>query len=107
MMQLHQETAGRMFYKGIMKRDLSKVRVRESETSAAGGPLTKRELEILRLFAQGLGSKAIADRLSISYTTARNHGQQILVKLGVHSRLAAVARGYARGLIALPRQSQN
>lgn len=83
-----------------MKRDLSKRRVRESETSATGGRLTKRELEILRLFAQGLGGKAIASRLSISYTTERNHAQQILVKLGVHNRAAAVARGYERGMLS-------
>jgi len=83
-----------------MKRDLSKRRVRESETSATGGRLTKRELEILRLFAHGLGGKAIADRLSISYTTARNHAQRILVKLGVHNRAAAVARGYERGILS-------
>jgi DNA-binding NarL/FixJ family response regulator len=83
-----------------MKHDLSKKPVRESETSATGGRLTKRELEILRLFAQGLGGKAIADRLSISYATARNHAQQILVKLGVHNRAAAVARGYERGILS-------
>ena len=83
-----------------MKHDLSKRRVRESGTSATGGRLTKRELEILLLFAQGLGSKAIADRLSIAYATARNHAQQILVKLGVHNRAAAMARGYERGILS-------
>ncbi len=64
--------------------------------------LTKRELEILRLFAEGLGSRDVAQRLSISYVTARNHAQKILVKLGVHSRLAAVARAHAEGLISQP-----
>jgi DNA-binding NarL/FixJ family response regulator len=83
-----------------MKRDLSKRRVRESATSAMVGRLTKRELELLRLFAQGLGGKAVADRLSISYATVRNHAQQILVKLGVHNRAAAVARGYERGILS-------
>jgi DNA-binding NarL/FixJ family response regulator len=64
--------------------------------------LTKRELEVLHLFAEGLGSRAIAQRLSISYTTARNYAQHILDKLGVHSRLAAVARAYAEGLLSRP-----
>jgi DNA-binding NarL/FixJ family response regulator len=83
-----------------MKHDLSKRRVRESGTFATVGRLTKRELEILRLFAQGLGGKAIADRLSISYATARNHAQQILVKFGVHNRAAAVASGYERSILS-------
>lgn len=61
--------------------------------------LTPREREILALFAEGLGTKAIAGRISISPVTVRNHAQRILAKLGVHSRLAAVARGYRERLI--------
>jgi len=67
--------------------------------------LTTRELEVLRCFAEGLGTEAIAARLSISRTTVRNHTQRILVKLEVHTRLAAVARGYSTGVIAVPRTS--
>jgi DNA-binding NarL/FixJ family response regulator len=69
------------------------------------GKLTPREREILGCFAEGLGTAAIASRLSISRTTVRNHTQRILAKLDVHTRLAAVARGYANGLIAIPRQT--
>ncbi|HEY6929141.1 MAG TPA: LuxR C-terminal-related transcriptional regulator [Thermoanaerobaculia bacterium] len=64
--------------------------------------LTARESEVLSCFAQGLGTDTIAGRLSISRTTVRNHTQRILAKLGVHTRLAAVARGYETGLIAVP-----
>lgn len=64
--------------------------------------LTRREGQILGCFAQGLGTAAIAQRLSISPTTVRNHAQRILTKLRVHSRLHAVARGYAIGLISAP-----
>lgn len=64
--------------------------------------LTPRERQILRCLSQGLGSAAIAHHLSISRTTVRNHAQRILAKLGVHNRLAAVARGYAKGLIPIP-----
>ena len=64
-------------------------------------PLTPREREILQLFAMGLGTAAIAQRLSISPVTVRNHAQRILAKLGVHSRLAAVARGYSMRLIVV------
>jgi DNA-binding NarL/FixJ family response regulator len=66
-------------------------------------PLTRREREVLNLFAEGLGTAEIARRLSISSVTVRNYAQRILAKLGVHSRLAAVARGYTLRLIpALP-----
>lgn len=64
--------------------------------------LTIRENEILRLLALGLGTSAIARELSISPATVRNHAQRILAKLQVHSRLAAVARGYAAGLLPSP-----
>lgn len=72
--------------------------------------LTRREGQVLGCFAQGLGTAAIAQRLSISPTTVRNHSQRILAKLRVHSRLEAVARGYASGLLsvfaAAPQQKQ-
>ena len=54
-------------------------------------PLTRRELEVLRVVADGLGTAAAAERLRITRTTVRNHVQNILAKLGVHSRLQAVA----------------
>jgi len=71
---------------------------------ASGGEerLTKREREILGCLAQGLATAAIADRLSISRTTVRNHTQRILTKLGVHTRLAAVVAGFTTGVIAVP-----
>jgi PAS domain S-box-containing protein len=53
--------------------------------------LTRRELEILRLVASGGNTKTIAEQLHVSAATVRNHVQNILGKLGVHSRLQAVA----------------
>jgi len=53
--------------------------------------LTRRELEILRLMASGANTKALAERLHVSGATVRNHAQNIFAKLGVHSRLEAVA----------------
>ena len=61
---------------------------------AAGADLTRRELDVLRLLTQGLDTSALADRLHVSRATVRNHVQSVFAKLGVHSRLAAVA--YAR-----------
>jgi PAS domain S-box-containing protein len=53
--------------------------------------LTSRERDVLRLIAKGESAKGIATRLHISPTTARNHTQRILAKLGVHSKLEALA----------------
>lgn len=56
-----------------------------------GDVLTRRELEILRIIATGVSTKAAADKLHVSPATVRNHVQNILGKLGAHSRLEAVA----------------
>ncbi len=51
--------------------------------------LSPREREVLRLLADGLNDRAIADRLFISPVTVRNHLERILHKLGVHRRIEA------------------
>jgi PAS domain S-box-containing protein len=53
--------------------------------------LSRRELEVLRLMTEGLDTGAVAERLHVSRATVRNHAQNIFAKLGVHSRLQAVA----------------
>jgi DNA-binding NarL/FixJ family response regulator len=63
--------------------------------------LTPRELEVLKLAADGLTNKVIADRLFISAKTARNHITSCLVKLGARDRTEAVTIALRRGLIRL------
>lgn len=64
----------------------------ERETGAdAHGVLSRRELEVLRLLATGLNTRAAAERLHVSPATVRNHVQNLFAKLDVHSRLEAVA----------------
>ncbi len=58
----------------------------------ATGPLTGREVEILRLVADGLSNREIAERLVLSQHTVKRHVANIFTKLGVGSRAAAVAR---------------
>jgi len=53
-------------------------------------PLTRRELEVLRLLTCGMRIAKVAESLGIKETTVRNHIEHILAKLGVHSRLEAV-----------------
>lgn len=61
--------------------------------------LTDREREVLSLLAQGLSNRDIAQALSISPTTTRNHVQNIFNKLQVHSRLEAVAYAFEHRLV--------
>ena len=56
-----------------------------------GSVLTRRELEVLRLMAGGTNTVSAAEKLHVSPATIRNHVQNIFGKLGVHSRLEAVA----------------
>ena len=53
-------------------------------------PLSSRELSVLRCLAAGMDTKTIGVLLFISPTTVRNHVQNILRELEVHSRLQAV-----------------
>ena len=61
--------------------------------------LTARERQVLKLLAQGQGTAEVAGRLVISPATVRNHVQNILSKLGVHSRLEAITVAFQQGLI--------
>ncbi|MEU8117986.1 response regulator transcription factor [Spirillospora sp. NPDC049024] len=61
--------------------------------------LTARELEVLRLVAEGLSNRQISKRLFLSETTIKTHLVHIYAKLGVDSRTAAVAAATRRGLI--------
>jgi DNA-binding NarL/FixJ family response regulator len=60
--------------------------------------LTDRELEVLDLLARGLDNSSIARRLSVSPKTVRNHVSNVLTKLAVTDRAAAVARARDAGL---------
>jgi LuxR family maltose regulon positive regulatory protein len=63
-------------------------------------PLSERELEVLRLVAEGLPNKEIARRLYLSLHTVKWHTADIYGKLAVRSRTEAVARARALGILA-------
>ena len=64
-------------------------------------PLTRREIEVLGMLAEGLANKNIAARLGISEHTVKTHVASILTKLDAFSRAEAVAIGARQGLILL------
>jgi DNA-binding NarL/FixJ family response regulator len=63
------------------------------------GELTPRELEVLRLIAQGLRNRDIAERLVISEKTVQNHISNIFAKLQVNDRSQAIVRALQGGLV--------
>jgi DNA-binding NarL/FixJ family response regulator len=61
--------------------------------------LTARQLQVLRLLAEGVTARGIAARLELAETTVRNHIRAILAELGAHSQIEAVARARTQGLV--------
>ena len=63
--------------------------------------LSGREREILSLLANGWSNRRIAEECFLSLNTVRTHVQNVLVKLGVHSKLEAAALAVRQGLVSL------
>jgi two-component system nitrate/nitrite response regulator NarL len=66
-----------------------------------GDDLTERELQVVRLLAEGLSNKLIADRLGISDHTAKFHVNGVMTKLAAATRTEAVVEAMRRGLVAI------
>jgi two-component system response regulator DevR len=70
-----------------------------NESEKVGSNLSRREIEVLGVMAEGGSDKEIAHRLFISLNTARKHAQNIIRKLGAHSKLEAVVIAVREGVI--------
>jgi DNA-binding CsgD family transcriptional regulator len=81
----------------------------EAVLAAAGHPVSRRhsrpaglsprEIEVLRLIARGLSSREIADRLTLSAKTVRNHTEHIYAKTGAGNRVTASLFAVEHGLL--------
>ena len=63
--------------------------------------LSDRERQILALLARGYSNRRIAEACYLSLNTVRTHVQNVLVKLGVHSKLEAAALAVRQGLVQI------
>ncbi|MGE3286827.1 MAG: response regulator transcription factor [Pseudonocardia sp.] len=68
-------------------------------TSAGAPGITRRESEVLALYADGLSNKQVARRLHVSETTVRFHSKNILRKLSARTRSQAVFKAVRAGML--------
>jgi DNA-binding NarL/FixJ family response regulator len=79
----------------------SRIPVASAQPAPALDNLTPREIEVLRMLAEGLGNREMAARLGISDHTVKFHISSILDKLGAATRTEAVTMGIRMGIILL------
>jgi len=75
-------------------------RIRPDSNAPGDIPLTPREIEVLRLIADGRSNSEIADALVISHETVKTYVSRILTKLDLRDRVQAVVYAYRRGLVS-------
>jgi DNA-binding NarL/FixJ family response regulator len=83
----------------VALRGLRRSGERDDDMARRLDRLTPRELEVLQLLADGASSERIANELDMSKHTVRTHTQNVLTKLGVHSKLEAIVAAIRHGKV--------
>jgi two-component system response regulator NreC len=96
--------AGNDFYsenvsKIILKTYIEKAKNTSGDNSAPHELLSKREIEILKMFAEGFINKEIADKLFISVRTVESHKNHIMQKLGLKTQVELVRFAIRNNLV--------
>ena len=79
---------------------LSRLLPKLTRSAGPEPELTRREQEVLNMLAQGLSNAAIAEQLTVSVHTVRNHIANLSAKLGAHSKLEVLSIAIRRGLLS-------
>jgi DNA-binding NarL/FixJ family response regulator len=95
---LREVIAGRMVVDQSVARDLEAA---ESllGTGQPTAALRPREIEVLRLIGRGMATKAIASELGLTQNTVRSYTQDLMERLGAHTRVQAIVTAQRMGLI--------
>ncbi len=96
---LRQVRAGETIWSRQQIRQANAAMVDKSLVAKIEFPLTRRELQVLRLLADGNSNRIIADRLGIGFETAKEHVQHLLAKLAVNDRTQAAVMAERHGLL--------
>lgn len=91
--------AGDMYIHPAMTRSLLGESASLSASEENTSTLTAREMDVLRLIAQGFTNRQIADKLSLSIRTVESHRANLMEKLDLHSRVELVRYATKRGLL--------
>ncbi len=94
--------AGRLLTNFAEEKQMRESAIAEPASSPSRsltGPLSQRELEVLRLIAEGLSNQEIGERLFLALDTIKGHNRRIFDKLEVKRRTEAIARGRELGLL--------
>jgi DNA-binding NarL/FixJ family response regulator len=90
----------------VLDPEVARTAMEDSSPAAPGGgdpyeTLTDREKQVLKLVAEGLANKEVADVLGISVKTAMSHREKVMEKLGLHNRTELVRFAIRRGVIRI------
>lgn len=98
---IQQVYCGRSFLHPAIARKLVRELAHTQDRGCCPEALTEREVEVLRLVAQGQSNRKISDELAISEATVRTHVSNILAKLHLESRTQAALYALREGLVTL------
>jgi DNA-binding NarL/FixJ family response regulator len=87
--------------RALVGRFADRIRPTTAASANGGGPLdalSRREIEVLKLIAQGMSNAEIAEELVISFETVKTYVSRILTKLDLRDRVQAVVLAYRTGL---------